>query len=68
MQVPVQFGHKRLNRSSLNGTEAIKMVDITILSAMQLMFALKKQKTVGMRFGKATCVYFRINSKGNPKE
>ena len=28
MQVPVRFGHKLLNRLSLNGIEAIKMVDI----------------------------------------
>ena len=34
MQVPVRFGHKRLNRLSLNGMEAIKMVDITEIMDM----------------------------------
>ena len=159
MQVPVRFGHKRLNRLSLNGMEAIKMVDITeimdmldwhmpseiqskgislarntetiipfiqpltpkhnknvwencaviisersdeeikphlpemlewlqdmnwpgafcILNRLQkysdenslcnaINVALKKQKSVGMRVGKATCVCFCTNSKGNPKE
>ena len=34
MQAPVQFGHKLLNRLSLNGMEAIKMVDITEIMDM----------------------------------
>ena len=34
MQAPVQFGHKPLNRLSLNGMEAIKMVDITEIMDM----------------------------------
>lgn len=34
MQVPVRLGHKRLNRLSLNGIEAIKMVDITEIMDM----------------------------------
>ena len=34
MQVPVRFGHKRLNRLSLNGMEANKMVDITEIMDM----------------------------------
>lgn len=34
MQAPVQFGRKPLNRLSLNGMEAIKMVDITEIMDM----------------------------------
>ena len=34
MQTMVQFGHKLLNRLSLNGMEAIKMVDITEIMDM----------------------------------